>query len=201
MKHSDSIKEIATALAKAQGELGGAAKDSENPHFKSKYADLQSNVAALKACFPKHGLSYVQTPVSFDSGIGVETLLMHSSGEWILGEGWPVPVDKASAHGVGSALTYARRYSLAAACGIAPEDDDGNAATSAPPAARVMSSAVFGAHKIAIGTALDEVALKKAYTAAYVDAQSLRDNDAITRLTDLKDLRKQELHDLASVKS
>jgi hypothetical protein len=134
MIHSDSIKELATALAKAQGELPGAKKDANNTFFKSKYADLASTVEALRASFPKHGLSYVQAVTTTERGGGCETMLMHSSGEWIRGsEPFDLPVNKADAQGFGSAITYARRYSLAAICGVAPEDDDGNAAAAAKP--------------------------------------------------------------------
>jgi hypothetical protein len=133
VKTSDSIKELATALAKAQGELMGAKKDTANPFFKSKYADLASIVEALKACFPKYGLAYVQTICTSEDGVGVETILMHASGEWIKGEPFFLPVNKADAQGFGSCATYARRYSLAAISGVAPEDDDGNAAAAAKP--------------------------------------------------------------------
>jgi hypothetical protein len=133
VKTSDSIKELATALAKAQGELMGAKKDTANPFFKSKYADLASIVEALKACFPKYGLAYVQTICTSEDGVGVETLLTHSSGEWVKSDPFYLPVNKADAQGFGSCATYARRYSLAAIAGVAPEDDDGNAAAKAPP--------------------------------------------------------------------
>jgi hypothetical protein len=133
MNASDSIKELATALAKAQGELMGAKKDTANPFFKSKYADLASIVEALKACFPKYGLAYVQTICTSEDGVGVETLLTHSSGEWVKSDPFYLPVNKADAQGFGSCATYARRYSLAAIAGVAPEDDDGNAAAKAPP--------------------------------------------------------------------
>lgn len=133
MRTSETIDALAAALAKAQGELEGAKKDSTNPHYRSKYADLASVVDALKACFPKHGLSYVQTVVTQEAGVGVETRLMHSSGQWIEGDAFALPVNKADAQGFGSCLTYARRYSLAAIAGVAPEDDDGNAAVAAKP--------------------------------------------------------------------
>jgi hypothetical protein len=186
MKHSDSIKELATALAKAQGELEGAIKDSTNPHFKSRYADLASVVAALKATFPGHGLAYVQTVVTDAAAVGVETMLLHASGEWIRGEPFFVPVNKADAQGFGSALTYCRRYSLAAMCGVAPEDDDGNAATKAAPAAKLedapepkpMRPRDFQAHCSAISEATSIEALQKAYTAAVVAARHLGDGEA-----------------------
>lgn len=135
MNKSESIKELATALAKAQGEMKGALKDSANPFFKSKYADLSSVVEAIREAFAKNGLSYVQTiePSERDE-VRVETVILHASGEWISSGILALPVTKTDAQGVGSALTYARRYSLSAACGVAPEDDDGNAAAQAAPA-------------------------------------------------------------------
>lgn len=133
MNKSDSIKELVGALAKAQAEIKGAVKDSTNPHFKSKYADLASIVEAIRAPLSKHGIAYVQlTLPSEKDEVQVETVLAHSSGEWLSGI-IAVPVSKADAQGYGSALTYARRYGLAAAVGVAPEDDDGNAAAAAAP--------------------------------------------------------------------
>jgi len=134
MQRSESIKEIATALAKAQGEIKGAVKDSDNPFFKSKYADLASVVEAIREPFSKNGLSYIQTVEPSDGEeVRVETTILHSSGEWLSGGVLAVPVSKQDAQGFGSALTYARRYSLSAATGVAPEDDDGNAAAKAAP--------------------------------------------------------------------
>jgi ERF superfamily len=133
MKFSTSIAALASALAKAQGALEGAKKDTANPFYKSRYADLSSVVDAIKAAFPPNGLSYVQTIVTTEHGVGVETILMHESGEWIGGDAFAIPVNKADAQGFGSALTYARRYSLSAICGVKAEDDDGNAAVAARP--------------------------------------------------------------------
>lgn len=132
MQKSDSIANLATALAKAQSEMAGAKKDANNPHYKSKYADLASVWDAARPALTKHELSIAQFTEPTDKDeIRVCTMLMHSSGEWLSGD-IAIPVDKANAHGYGSALTYARRYALAAAVGIAPEDDDGNAAAQAP---------------------------------------------------------------------
>ena len=134
MEKSESIKELATALAKAQGEIKGAVKDSANPFFKSKYADLASVVEAIRAAFAKNGLSYTQhISDSEKNEVRVETIIMHSSGEWLSCGVLALPVSKADAQGYGSALTYARRYSLSAAAGVAAEDDDGNAAVAAKP--------------------------------------------------------------------
>src|SRR5512135_1896125 len=130
MKTSDSIKELATALAKAQAAMGGAHKDSTNPAFNSKYADLSSVVDAIKPHLTTNGIAYMQFVRTTERDeVGVETILMHSSGEFIAGDAFYLPVSKANAHGFGSALTYARRYSLAAACGLKADDDDGNAAS------------------------------------------------------------------------
>jgi hypothetical protein len=133
MEKSESIKELATALAKAQGEIKGALKDSANPFFKSKYADLSSVVEAIRGPLAVHGLSYVQIAHDSDNSAKIETLILHNSGEWLSCGAVSVPVSKADAQGFGSAMTYARRYGLSAAFGVAPEDDDGNAAAKNPP--------------------------------------------------------------------
>lgn len=126
MNKSDSIAALSKALAKAQGEVENASKSSTNPHFKSKYADLAEVINTVRPVFCANGLSFVQMP-SFESGIAsVETLLTHESGEWISNVA-SAPVTKQDAQGVGSAITYLRRYSLAAFAGIAQEDDDANA--------------------------------------------------------------------------
>lgn len=126
--HSDSIAALAGALAKAQGKIEGAAKDSANPFFKSKYADLASVWEACRVHLSVNGLSVIQTTSDSDRGVTVITTLAHSSGEWIRGYLTLKPV-KDDPQGAGSAITYARRYALAAMVGVAPEDDDGNAAS------------------------------------------------------------------------
>jgi hypothetical protein len=133
MNKSESIKELAGAMAKAQGEFAGAAKDSANPFFKSKYADLESCVSAIKPSLAKYGLSFIQISHEAENSASIETVILHSSGEWLSAGVVSVPVSKSDAQGFGSAMTYARRYSLSAAFGIAPEDDDGNAASKAKP--------------------------------------------------------------------
>jgi hypothetical protein len=136
MNRSESIKEIAAAYTKAQPKIEGAVKDKTNPAFRSKYADLGSVVDAIKGPLAEHGLAFVQCPHDADHAARVETILIHESGEWMsLGE-VTVPVTKIDAHGFGSALTYARRYGLLAAFGVAPEDDDGNGAAKAAPKAQ-----------------------------------------------------------------
>ena len=108
--------------------MGGAAKGAANPFFKSKYADLSSVVQAIKEPFANHGLSYVQFPIEDGGRVGIETILMHESGEW-LSNSFTVQLTKQDAQGAGSAITYCRRYGLQAVAGIPSEDDDGNAAS------------------------------------------------------------------------
>jgi len=130
MQRSESLKELAAALVKAQAKLRGAVKDSTNPFFKNRYADLGSVWEACREALTANGLAVVQAPVATEAGIGVETMLLHSSGEF-LSEVFVLPVAKHDAQGGGSCVTYARRYALAAFVGVCPEDDDGNAAADA----------------------------------------------------------------------
>jgi len=125
MQQSESISDLATALCSAQAEMGGAVKDSNNPFFKSNYADLTSVIKVIKEPFAKHGLSFVQLPITSvgGNGIGVATMLMHDSGQWIKSE-YLLPMDKVTPQGAGSAITYARRYALQALVGIPSVDDD-----------------------------------------------------------------------------
>ena len=125
MNQSESITDLATALCLAQAEMGGAIKDSNNPFFKSSYADLTSVIKVIKEPFAKYGLSFVQLPVTSagGNGIGVSTMLMHKSGQWLQGE-YLLPMDKVTPQGAGSAITYARRYALQALVGIPSVDDD-----------------------------------------------------------------------------
>ena len=128
MNKSESIKSLSVAMCKAQGEMGGAVKDANNPFFKSKYADLSAVVQAVKDPFANNGLSYVQFPIEEGGRIGVETILMHESGEW-LSNSFTVQLSKQDAQGAGSAITYCRRYALQAIAGIPSEDDDGSNAS------------------------------------------------------------------------
>ena len=121
------MKSIATALVKAQKEFGPALKTSTNPHFKSRYADLSNCVEAVIDALNNNGIYLMQQNHECADGVIVETLFIHESGEQISAGKLHVPSSKNDPQGYGSALTYCRRYSLMAACGIAPEDDDGNA--------------------------------------------------------------------------
>jgi len=191
MNKSESIAGLAAALAKAQGAMKGAVKDSANPFFKSKYADLASVVEAIRAAFSANGLSYIQTvePSEKDE-VRVETTLLHSSGEWISCGVLALPVAKVDAQGYGSALTYCRRYSLSAAAGVSTElDDDGNAASAAKPR-KVMDCRVHIAALEAAPT-LDD--LQVAFKAAYKAAQGENDTVAMAILTGAKNARKTAL--------
>jgi hypothetical protein len=129
MKMSDTISALAGALSKAQGMIDDASKESKNDHFKSRYADLASVRAAIREPLAVNDLAIVQGPRRAEGGGGVEveTLILHKSGEWI-SETVFIPVSKWDAHGVGSGITYGRRYGLMALLCIASDDDDGNAA-------------------------------------------------------------------------
>lgn len=127
MNTSESIKNLAASLCKAQAEMGGAVKDSKNPFFKSDYADLTSVIKAIKEPFANHGLSYTQFPTNDDGRIGVSTLLMHESGEY-LEHSYTLPTTKADPQAAGSAITYARRYALQSIAGIPTADDDAESA-------------------------------------------------------------------------
>lgn len=126
-------KALYAAMAKAFPEIEGAVKDSNNPHFKSKYADLSSVVEAIKPALVKNGLFFSQVNHEQQGGVCVETIVCHESGEQMTFGKLFVPASKQDAQGYGSALTYARRYSLMTAFGVCPEDDDGNAATKTAP--------------------------------------------------------------------
>lgn len=131
MQQSESINELATALSKAQSQMAGAKKDSSNPYFKSNYADLSSVWDACRQPLTDNGLSVTQTSdvmMEIPDHVIINTQLNHSSGQWIRSKLAMKPV-KNDPQAIGSCITYARRYSLAAIVGISPEDDDGNAAS------------------------------------------------------------------------
>lgn len=128
MRTSENINELAKALSQAQGKIENATKDTSNPFFNSKYADLAGVINVAKAALSENNLSVVQVSKFEDERWILVTRLTHSSGQWI--EGYhPILSDKQNAQGFGSGMTYARRYALAAILGIAQEDDDGNGAT------------------------------------------------------------------------
>ena len=124
---SETIGDLAKALAAVQGDIKAAKKDAVNPFFKSNYADLPAVVAACKDSLSKNGIAYFQT-TNFDAeGVWLETMLCHSSGEWIMGR-YPIKPVKPDPQSAGSAMTYARRYALAAIVGVVAEDEDDDGA-------------------------------------------------------------------------
>ncbi len=126
MRTSEILKALPIALLKAQQAITFATKDATNPQFKSKYADLSSVIEAVKPHLNANGITYIQTPIpSDDCRIHLSTLLLHDSGEWIEGT-MSMPFLKQDPQGYGSAMTYARRYSLAAMTGLYQYDDDAN---------------------------------------------------------------------------
>ena len=127
------MQAIAAALVKAQKEFGPALKTATNPHFRSKYATLDACVEAVIDALNNNGIFLMQYTHPCEDGVIVETMFIHESGEHMSGGRLHVPASKQDPQGYCSALTYARRYSLQAACGIAPEDDDGNAASKPKP--------------------------------------------------------------------
>lgn len=196
MSKSESIKELATALSKAQMMVSGAKKDSNNPFFKSTYADLSSVVEAIKTAFGENGLSFIQTIEPSDKDeVRVQTVILHSSGEWFSCGILALPVSKHDAQGFGSALTYARRYSLSAAVGVAPEDDDGNGAAKAapkkelravpkdelPPRIPHMAEFAIADHLANIQAASDMESLQKAHESAKKAAEGAGDVEAFKR--------------------
>lgn len=138
MNRSDTLGALAAALSAAQAELRPAAMNATNPFLKSKYADLGSVIDAARPVLAKNGLSYSQLPIGDGQTIGVETILMHSSGEWVASQiSLPTMEErgKSAAQVAGSIITYLRRYALAAALGIyADEDGDGHVPTPPKPA-------------------------------------------------------------------
>ena len=123
------MKEIFSALVKAQKEFGPALKSSTNPHFRTKYAALDACIEAVIDALNNNGIMLMQQTHPCDDGVIVETTFIHESGQLFSAGKLHIPAGKHDPQGFGGALTYARRYSLQAACGIAPEDDDANKAT------------------------------------------------------------------------
>lgn len=125
---SEEIKELAAALCQVQLEIEHAKKSQENPYFKSSYADLADICTVTKKVLPKHGLCYTQLVTGETGKYSLVTMLIHTSGQWLAGD-YPLVPTKNDPQSLGSAVTYARRYSLQAIVGMASEDDDGNSAS------------------------------------------------------------------------
>ena len=161
---SETIGALAAALAKAQGAITHASKDSLNPAFRSKYADLASVWGACRAQLSANGIAVIQSGVTAPEGcVSIETTLAHSSGEWSASI-ITLPVSAKSAHGYGSAITYARRYGLAASVGVYQDDDDANAAVE--PKAESIDADKLDSLIAAIESCDTLDGLKTTYTAA-----------------------------------
>ena len=184
-------KQIATAFVKAQKAFGPALKSSTNPHFKSRYADLSACVEAVVDALNNNGIGLIQRCYDNQTGVMVETVFVHESGEVLECGILHVPASKQDPQGYGSALTYARRYSLMAACGIAPEDDDGNGASR-----RTEIKSTVDEHKIAdLLASMDECStledLQKTYKTAYSAANG--EPAWQKQVIDRKDAKKAQL--------
>lgn len=179
------MTKIAPAFIAAKKAFSPALKDKTNPAFRSKYADLGACLEAVNDALLDNGIAVIQETFYCESGITVETVLLHESGETIRSGKLHVPAVKNDPQGYGSALTYARRYSLMAVCGIAPEDDDGNAASRpvAKPAAKPQQAKNFDAEiaQLKACTTTDE--LKKVWLSLPAPVQHI--------LLDVKDAQKQ----------
>ncbi len=162
------MKNIASALVKAQKAFGPALKTSTNPHFKSRYADLAACVEAVMDGLNANGIALIQKLYEHADGVMVETIFLHESGETYECGIIFVPATKHDPQQFGSALTYARRYSLMAACGIAPEDDDAEATRK--KVTSKVDEFVMADLLAAIEATTTEEDLKKAYLAAYAYA-------------------------------
>jgi len=160
-------KHIAAAFVKAQKQFGKALKTSTNPHFRSKYADLSSCIDAVVGALNENGIGLMQRTYECKDGVLLETVFVHESGEVMECGLLHVPASKQDAMGFGSALTYARRYSILAATGLAPEDDDGVAASRRAPVESKVDAGQMTDHIAAIDASANKEELQTAYAAAY----------------------------------
>ena len=135
MEHSESIAKLAAALMVFQSEVKDPSRDGENPHFRSKYVQIDGLLAAVRPILAQHGLSVVQSTGGDGQNVTITTMILHTSGEWLKTDALTLRAQQATPQGAGSAITYGRRYSLSAALGVAwDDDDDGNAASTPPKA-------------------------------------------------------------------
>lgn len=174
------MTKIAPAFVAAKRAFGPALKDRSNPAFKSKYADLGACIDAVEDALLANSIAAYHESSLDDTGITIECVLLHESGETIRGGKLHVPAVKHDPQGFGSAMTYARRYSLMAVCGIAPEDDDGNAAAKAKSAQREQQRARWLAdQQAAIDSAATVGEMKQVLERAILTAQAEGDDEAV----------------------
>jgi len=172
------MKGIATALAKAQTEMGKALKQSNNPHFKSKYADLGNVMDACLPALNAAGIAVIQPTGEDEHGRYVETVLIHGESGESLTCRVPLIVAKNDMQGYGSAVTYGRRYGLMAMAGIAPEDDDGNAAAKAAPKSEQKPAPMAEADFFAIKDLIEQTETDEGKFCAYWKVPALHDLNA-----------------------
>lgn len=189
MLTSDTITKIMPALIKAQGDFAPAVKAKVNPHFKSKYVPLDAVLDAIAEPLRNNGIAILQQTDIQDARTVLVTRLVHESGEWIAGR-YPVHPVKADPQGEGSALTYARRYALMALVGIAPEDDDGNAAVKATEKTAAEDKGKADKLRDSLAKAEDRAALDQ--VAARI-AESKFDAATAQTLRELYSIRRAEL--------
>ena len=197
------MEKIASALVKAQRAFGPALKTHTNPAFRSRYADLGACIEAVIDALNGAGIALIQKQHPNEGGVTVETIFVHESGEILSAGLLSVPAVKQDPQGYGSALTYARRYSLMAACGIAPEDDDGNAASQPqqsqargrPAHQKQTHAAPTTADMDAMAMEIESCATLPELQAAWKKANgAYKGNaDALKTLGDIKDRIKQQL--------
>ena len=185
------MKQIATALVKAQKAFGPALKSSTNPHFKSRYADLAACVEAVIDALNDNGIALVQKSYDCVDGIMIETVFVHESGEMLETGILRFPIMKNDPQGAMACLTYARRGSLMAACGIAPEDDDGNHASRKTE----IKSTVNENQILDLLAAMDEVTTLKELQDAYKQAYKATNGEQAwqAKVIAKKDVKKAQL--------
>ncbi len=196
IEFSSSIASIAGALAAAQGEIQDAKKDAVNPHFKNRYSTLSSVRAAVTPAFSKNGLAVAQyfEPHGLD-GVMCITLLMHKSGEWIKSKLF-VPTTKKDAQGMGSAITYGRRYQLAAIANISSDDDDDASVATKPDVAKAAPPAQSDVDVPAMIKALETAADVDALAKAILGVGRVKDKlskDDLAKCTAARENRVREL--------
>ena len=195
---TEGHKNIATALAAAQMDMGKAMKDSNNPFFNSKYADLGSVMDACLPALNKNGIAVIQPIVENELGRSQKTIFLHASGE-SLETIVPLILSKNDMQGLGSAMTYARRYGLMSLAGIAPEDDDGNAAANAAPkhpswSETIISELPDGATEVDKATAISD-AIKAQFKRKKTVNELSNEWDRRANLIASFETRFKEMHD------
>jgi hypothetical protein len=182
------MNNIATAFVKAKKAFGPALKCKTNPAFKSKYADLAACLEAVDEALLANGIAMIQETFDDQTGVTVETVFLHESGEVLRCGKLHVPASKQDPQGYGSALSYARRYSLMASCGIAAEDDDGNAASAHRPSNKGLPESSIVDHITAINDAKNGKELKDAYAKA--EEAAANDSAALGRFIEAFNAKK-----------